>query len=1251
MKWQNVYLPGALVSLVLTIFFSYPMIHLGTSGQVLFHEQVKANLARELATAKGSLEALKARFEKAEQIKFGDLPLDTRYPLFVFKGNDLLLWTSNRHTLKREDLNGKFKEVCIQNPNGIYLIYKDFVRVDDSTRYQFAALVPVYVRYRVSNDNLRATFNPDIFPETEGIRISREDSVGMAVRNPGDGRYLFSVVLPKTFNYTGGFSRENAVLVFTIFTICFSFLQIRANLLEYLAAGRTRQALALLVISLFCLRFLLKLIDVPSGLSRRFELFSSKLFASSEISPSLGDLFFNILVFFLLTGFLYLYYHQLFKPRQVLALGPKAKFLLAGGLAAANFGAFYFTFSVLRSTYFNSAIRLDISADLDYNVFKIIALLNFVQSAFIYFFASHVTSRLLLLIYNRQARFYLALGTGLALAILPLLGSPQFPWGIVALHIGYVLLISLLRLPRRVRQFQYATYIYLLLSAIVSALLGAYATYNFESNINLANKKRFANDVVADNDTKGEFLLSQALSEIAQDQTILNKMLNSSAYLGSSVDMVVNKIKRQHLDNYFNRYETTVLLFNAQGQPYNATDSTTYQTYEERYADSVYRTDYPGIKFVNDQTGGPLRYLGLLPLERNGRLLGRVVLDLRLKKISPNSIYSSLLSEDDQVNDPAFDGMSYAIFEKDRLVYSAGPFGYDPDFVKLFDGPNPPSEDRQVVVGGSRHLLLAKSNQRRVIISSPVYPARNLVSNFSFLFLLLFISKLVMATLYLLRLRKLQLRFNFSARIQLYLNLAFFLPLLIVSVMITSILNSVDRDENKQQYLKKAETISTNPDVLQGLDTVRQALSGTTLEENLDRISSLAQVEINLYGRDGRLRYSTLKDFIDKGVLTNLVNPQAYAEIIEKNHQKEMLTEAVGSLNYNSVYVAVRLPESSEVHSIIGIPFFDSQRNTERQIISVLGTILNVVTFIFIGLLGLSYLASRILTEPLRMLTQKIGRLTLSQKNEPIGYQAEDEIGLVVNAYNKMLVQLEASKQALARSEKESAWREMAQQVAHEIKNPLTPMKLTLQHLQRVLGNENPRLSKSVDGLLNQIEILSDIATSFSAFAKMPIPKNEDFEIGDTLRQTVLLYANDEKAKVGLEAGPGQFWVNGDQALMGRIFTNLIINGIQAVPNDRQPIIWAKLHRSPPDKVLIQITDNGTGIPENIRQKVFLPNFSTKFTGSGIGLALAKRGIEHAGGRIWFETEDDQGTSFFIELPLLSPAPVPDGQVKESAVA
>jgi signal transduction histidine kinase len=327
----------------------------------------------------------------------------------------------------------------------------------------------------------------------------------------------------------------------------------------------------------------------------------------------------------------------------------------------------------------------------------------------------------------------------------------------------------------------------------------------------------------------------------------------------------------------------------------------------------------------------------------------------------------------------------------------------------------------------------------------------------------------------------------------------------------------------------------------------------------------------------------------------------------------------------------------------VGIPFFDSEKDLDNKLIELICTILNIFTVMFILFLVLTFLASRLLTEPLKLLTEKLKQTTLTGQNEMLAYEATDEIGLLVREYNQMLLKLEDSKQELATQEKEAAWREMARQVAHEIKNPLTPMKLSLQFLQKAIAERRPNteelISKISQTLITQVDVLSDIATSFSTFTNLPAMRPERLDVVPILRRCVGLHQGGAgtggiQLHLPADADEGHYVVFTDENLLVRTFNNLLINALQAVPVGRKPIIEARLEPADANKIRICIKDNGMGIPLAVQDKVFVPNFTTKVSGSGIGLAVARRGIESAGGQIGFETEEGIGTVFCIELPL-----------------
>jgi len=236
-----------------------------------------------------------------------------------------------------------------------------------------------------------------------------------------------------------------------------------------------------------------------------------------------------------------------------------------------------------------------------------------------------------------------------------------------------------------------------------------------------------------------------------------------------------------------------------------------------------------------------------------------------------------------------------------------------------------------------------------------------------------------------------------------------------------------------------------------------------------------------------------------------------------------------------------------------------------------------------------------------------------------------------------MVDELAKNVEKLARSERESAWREMAQQVAHEIKNPLTPMKLSIQHIHRAWASDDERFPvmfpKFSQRLVDQIDQLSDIATAFSHFASIPFVQVEPFRLKEVVSEAVDLFTYDPVVINTLYNDCDELLVMADRKQMHRLFVNLLKNALQAVPPERNPIIEVELSHIE-TSLLVRVTDNGTGIDDSVVDKIFQPNFTTKTSGMGLGLAIVKNIAETAGGKVSFETTHDQGTTFWVELPV-----------------
>lgn len=336
----------------------------------------------------------------------------------------------------------------------------------------------------------------------------------------------------------------------------------------------------------------------------------------------------------------------------------------------------------------------------------------------------------------------------------------------------------------------------------------------------------------------------------------------------------------------------------------------------------------------------------------------------------------------------------------------------------------------------------------------------------------------------------------------------------------------------------------------------------------------------------------------------------------------------------NGVYIPLELNGTIKYFFDPAIPDDEMQ----GKISDLLATFLSIYAVLFMVSVAMAIGLANSITHPIEILGQKLKGLKLSRKNETVEWQNEDEIGTLISIYNEMINKLGDNAKLMAKIERDSAWKEMAQQVAHEIKNPLTPLKLNIQYLESKVGS-NPEIAPQLiaqlaPSLIEQIDNLSQIASEFSNFAQLPDARNEKLNLNDLVKKVHDFFRKREDMNLKLTLPITDVIVFADKNHMVRILNNVIKNAIQAIPEDRPGRIAITLYRQDSNAV-IKVSDNGTGIPEHMREKVFSPNFTTKSSGTGLGLAIAINMLESFGGRIYFETEENVGSDFFIEVPLM----------------
>jgi nitrogen fixation/metabolism regulation signal transduction histidine kinase len=379
---------------------------------------------------------------------------------------------------------------------------------------------------------------------------------------------------------------------------------------------------------------------------------------------------------------------------------------------------------------------------------------------------------------------------------------------------------------------------------------------------------------------------------------------------------------------------------------------------------------------------------------------------------------------------------------------------------------------------------------------------------------------------------------------------------------------------------------------------------------------------------------SSISKIYDEGIVSEMMNPNAFFHLNFLKESQFSQGERIASLGFQAAYAPV-FKKKSEMLGYVQLPYFSQKADLLTEISSIVVGFINLYVLLFIIIGILAYLVSRNISYPLTLIQQKLSRTVLGSKNEPISWHRDDEIGELVKQYNSMILQLENSARKLAETEREGAWREIARQIAHEIKNPLTPMKLSIQHLQRAYRNRDANLEDKINRttslLITQIDTLSELATEFSSFAKMPAPVYEEMNIKKVLGQIVELYSATTDTQVILACGD-DIEIRFDRSYLSRSIGNLVKNAIQSIPEGREGRVDIDV-RPDNENIIISVKDNGSGIAPDQAGKIFMPYFSTKVSGMGLGLPLVKNMIESGGGRITFKTIVGAGTEFSITLP------------------
>jgi signal transduction histidine kinase len=1161
-----------------------------------------------------------------------------KYFLFVFSENengfyDLLFWNTQVVDPTAQIFNMIGKSGFVHLPNGEYVWRKN--RISGLT---VLALIPIRWNYTITNEYLKNSFA--IGDGLEDSYVISNKPNQNSIRSK-EGGFLFSLEQKAEIKISQNTAIATVLRVLAVMVI-FLLIHIMAT---YVVHKSFYGGVCFLTGFVLLLRIASYYLPLPLNL-RQFELFDPTIYSSSRLLPSLGDLLINALLFLWIILFVRHYVQE--KNVKISVQSPVLKWVaiflgIAALLVCTLVGG-----HIILGMVSDSKISFDVINFFTLDIYSVVGFVILGCVAIGYFFLTQVIIYLLQPFLPKNILVMLLYVTLLGLAVLTFrINEPGIFFDLCLLT---WLLVYLLLLNNK--------HLFLLASQIISSRL-IFWLFFFSLSITLIiiiendrkeveRRKYYVENLFTKADPSSERLMSSVLTDFRSEALapLFYKFKNESTN-----NLLKENLLNANFSGYLNKFDTRLYTFDDHEKPLFNVDSTNFNTLNTILKSQGKPTKIEDL-FYYDVSYDRFSYICKKDITDSAdRLLGYVFILASPKKYRTDALYPELFLRgyDNSIENSSV--YSYAIYSDLKLVYNHNDYG----FPSVLAPEQVPTNDFETFrKNGYLELWYRAGKDKVVIMAKEDNFFIESITLFSYLFcsflfitgIFWFFNAVVRSRL---RWSKIRAHWQMSIRNQVHSTILFISLLSFFVVGVATVLFFVNRyNNNNREKLSRTIHVMQNEmnNSLKDLiiynddDNIYSDFYRDKLEKTITRISEVYAVDVNVYDLNGNLKISSLPLPYSKGIVSNKMNPIAYYHLKKLKEIQFFKEEAIGDLNYLSNYAPV-LDNSGHEYAYLNIPYFTSQSKLRQEISNFLVAIINLNAFIFLIAGVVAFFITSRITRSFSFISNRMKEVNLGKVNEAIKWKRKDEIGDLVKEYNKMVAKLDGSAAALAKSEREGAWREMARQVAHEIKNPLTPMKLSLQYLQKAITNNTGdlnELTKSVAAtLVEQIDHLSQIAGQFSQFANIANPRNEVFDLNETLKMTIQLHSLEDDVLMDWTPVESPVLINADKTHINRLFTNLIQNASQAVPDTRK--VHIEIYETIQNgSILITIKDNGNGIPANMRSKIFTPNFTTKTSGTGLGLAMCKGIIEQSKGDIWFETAEGEGTTFYVTLPLANGA-------------
>lgn len=648
-----------------------------------------------------------------------------------------------------------------------------------------------------------------------------------------------------------------------------------------------------------------------------------------------------------------------------------------------------------------------------------------------------------------------------------------------------------------------------------------------------------------------------------------------------------------------------------------------YNTESSNYGIRLYSASQ--VFFLNNYNGR-ISYMGIFVYPGfKGDI--SVFLTFESKLMNRENSYKDVIQNQNSDNLNLPSSYSYAKYLNNRLTTYGGEFNY-PVILKEDNtiGFKVTKKDKYI------HFVNSVSPDNVIIISRPVRSIFPYIVSFSYT--MIFFSLMIIG---LVKLQTSKFSYNltrnsFRSKITFLILASLFFALISMGAgSIWYTLNYIKESSRVQMEDKMASVQTTLSEHSKFVDNYDENFNNLALYETMNKLKNNAQIDINIYTPNGILIRTTQQEMFDNYIFGYRIHPVAYNELIN-NHKKQVINrEHLGNISYYSLYAPL-FNRSGKLIAIANIPYFSADSSLWRDSSSIIATIINIYLLLLIAAVLGGIMLSNSLSRPLAEISKKMQLLNVNRQAEHIDYNNKDELGILVAAYNKMVDDLEESTKQLAQSEREQAWREMARQIAHEIKNPLTPMRLSIQHLVRLKQKNVPEWQSKFDDiattLIEQIDILSEAASEFSSFSRFYSEELTEVNLKALIKEQITLFNTRDNLEITLDTQLKNALIIARKGQIIRVLVNLISNAVQATEHKSSGEIIATLSAES-DYITLSIEDNGPGVPDEFVNKLFKPNFTTKSGGTGLGLYICRSIIEQSQGTITYSRSEKLGGACF----------------------